>query len=67
MYLCSGEDENWSTKDSKKSTNDGDSTASSDMIYFNNDMMKQMERVRKEREKEGQFWENEIRQMNRWY
>lgn len=32
-----------------------------------NAMSKRMEAVRKKREMEGRFWENEIREMNRWY
>jgi len=30
-------------------------------------MSKKMEEMRKRREVEAQFWEDEIKQMNRWY
>ena len=38
-----------------------------EMDFFNNDMVQQMKKVAKRKESEGQFWENEIREMNRWY
>ena len=32
-----------------------------------NDVMVKLRRIKEEREAEGRFWEQEIREMNRWY